>query len=288
MDEVPRRIYWLAIVAAVAAGTYVAYRFGIRSADRTLRWGGQRGGADGRLRWAEEASLWDAPAFGPVAGARDEDAQAEEAPTGQVATVVATMDASSPAPATQHYEGNGSPVVQVPAEPVAGAAYVQIPKRRGLSGTILAAIATAVGVAAIGLGAWAVALSDDDGNGATTSAVELEGVQEVVSLAAKPSTERIPLQGSSGKIILVVGARGYGVLVLDGLTPAPGGKTYQAWVIRPNAAAPQSAAIFSGTDVVVPLTAKVTPGAAVAITLERAGGVPAPTQQPKLIATRAT
>ena len=291
MEEVPRRIYWIALVAAVAAGSYVAYRLGLRPVERTRRF--RAAAADeSRLRWAEEASVWEAPAFGPAAGVGSEttDAEAEEAPTGGVATVLATMEGPS---ATAHYEGNGSPRVVPLAAPAGstsvGTTAVQIPKRRGLSGTTLALIATGVGVAAIGLGAWAVALSlDDDGNGTTTSAIELQGVQQVVSLLSKPSTERIPLQGSSGKIVLVVGARGYGVLVLDGLSPAPAGKTYQAWVIRPNSDTPQSAAVFSARDVVVPLTTAVPPGGAVAITLEKAGGVKAPTQTPNLVAKRAT
>jgi Anti-sigma-K factor rskA, C-terminal len=293
VEEVPRRIYWLALVAAVAAGTYVAYRLGIRPVERTRRF--RTAAADeSRLRWAEEASVWEAPAFGPATAAASETThtEAEEAPTGGVATVLATVDGPS---ATAQYEGNGSPRAVPLAAPGAaatagiGSAPVQIPKRRGLSGTTLALIATGVGVAAIALGAWAVALSlDDEGGGTPTSAIELQGVQQVVSLLSKPSTERIPLQGSSGKIVLVVGARGYGVLVLDGLSPAPAGKTYQAWVIRPNADTPQSAAVFSARDVVVPLTTAVPPGAAVAITLEKAGGVQAPTQTPKLVAKRAT
>ncbi len=168
-----------------------------------------------------------------------------------------------------------------------GTARTDTPPARPL-GCDARGLATAVGVAAIGLGAWAVILGVNDDSASPASAVELDGVQEVVSLLSRPSTERIPLQGSQGRIILVVGARGYGVLVLDGLSPAPAGKSYQAWVIKPNAQAPESAAIFSGGDVVVPLTTPVPPGAAVAITLERAGGAAAPTQTPKLVATRAS
>jgi Anti-sigma-K factor rskA len=282
----------LAVVAVLAAGTYVAYRLGLGAAGRGQRRRDAAGTRQaGARRWTDEPIASGASSLAPVGRPGRTATEAEEAPTGGVATVAATMDAS--APATQ-YEGNGSPrVVQLAPEPAAAApsatAPVLLSGRRGLSGTTLAAIATAVGIAAIGLGAAAVALSinDEDGNGAT-AAVELQGVQQVVSLLSKPSTERIPLQGSSGRIILVVGARGYGVLVLDGLSPAPAGKSYQAWVIRPNADSPQSAAVFSAQDVVVSLTTRVPPGAAVAITLERAGGAPIPTQTPKLVATRGT
>lgn len=291
MEEVPRRIYWLALLTAAAAGAYVAYRLGFRSRERPADFYGSSPLVPARGFPAEEQWIGGVP---PESVSDAPDAAFVEAPTGDVATVVATMEAPSPVPVAEHYSGNGSPStvaapVHTPTSAERLAQPVQIPRRRGLSAATLAGIATAVGVAAIGLGAWAVILGvNDDSSGTPSSSIELQGVQEVVSLLSRPSTERIPLQGSAGRIILVVGARGYGVLVLDGLSPAPAGKSYQAWVIKPNAQAPESAAIFSGGDVVVPLTTQVPPGAAVAITLERAGGAPAPTQTPKLVATRAT
>lgn len=207
--------------------------------------------------------------------------------------MVATMVAPSSTAVTTRFDGNGTPLsasVPATAPPSASPTPVEVPRKRGVSGATLAGIATAVGVAAIALGAWAVVLSvsSNDSSEASAAAVELQGVRQVVSLLSKPSTERIPLEGSAGRIILVVGARGYGVLVLDGLAPAPGGKSYQAWLIRPNAKTPKPAAVFSGADVVVPLTTTVPPGGAVAITIERAGGVSAPTRTPKLVATRTT
>jgi anti-sigma-K factor RskA len=168
-------------------------------------------------------------------------------------------------------------------------APVAIPAKRRPSGATLAGLAAVAGLGAIALGAWGVAttVSSDSDNGAVQTVTAVEGVQQVISLASKPTTARIPLQGSAGRIILVVGARGYGVLVLDGFKRAPNGKTYQAWVIKPNVEAPTSAAIFSGREVVVPLTTPVPQGAVVAITIEKAGGVPAPTQTPKILAKRA-
>lgn len=290
VEDVPRRIYWIVVLTAAAAGTYVVYRLGFRSRDRQL---------SGSAGWFEPASgargsgdSWVVtPPGSTERHAVTPDAAFAEPPTEEVATVIATMEAPLSAPVAKDYDGNGAPR-SVPAYGRTSAEHlaqpVQLPRRRGLSAATLAVIATAVGVAAIGLGAWAVILGVNDDSASPASAVELDGVQEVVSLLSRPSTERIPLQGSQGRIILVVGARGYGVLVLDGLSPAPAGKSYQAWVIKPNAQAPESAAIFSGGDVVVPLTTPVPPGAAVAITLERAGGAAAPTQTPKLVATRAS
>ena len=206
--------------------------------------------------------------------------------------MVATMEATSAAPVVALYDENGSPTVvahpvTAAAPPEAAFAPVALPPKRRLSGASLAGLAAVAGVGAIALGAWGVASSlSDDSNGSGQSAVAIEGVQQVVSLLSKPATASIPIQGSGRRIILVVGARGYGVLVLNGLGRPPVGKTYQAWVIKPNVKAPASAAVFSGKEAVVPLTTPVPPGGVVAITVEPAGGSPAPTQTPKLVATR--
>jgi len=65
--------------------------------------------------------------------------------------------------------------------------------------------------------------------------------------------------------------------VLAGLQPAPEGKTYEIWVIENNA--PRPAGLFEGArdKRVVVLTRRVPRGAKVAATIERAGGVDAPT-----------
>jgi hypothetical protein len=57
-------------------------------------------------------------------------------------------------------------------------------------------------------------------------------------------------------------------------------------VSRPNGLTPRSAALFSGREAVVPLTAPVPPGATVAVTLEPEAGSFAPTRTPKLYVQR--
>ena len=160
---------------------------------------------------------------------------------------------------------------------------VELPPKRGMSGAAIAALAALAGVAAILLGSWAFVTSvRSDGDGSAGQAQSQS--QQVISLLSKPSTHRVSVDGSAGRIIRAVGARGRGYLVLDGLGLAPAGKSYQAWVIRPGAKAPASAAVFAGTEMIVPLSVAVRPGAVVAITIENAGGVLAPTQTPKLVA----
>jgi hypothetical protein len=96
------------------------------------------------------------------------------------------------------------------------------------------------------------------------------------------------VSGSGGRIVLAVGSAGRAVLVLKGLAAAPQGKSYQAWVTPPKANVPASAAVFSGVEALVPLSVAVEPGSVVTITVERAGGVEAPTQIAKFVAQPAT
>jgi anti-sigma-K factor RskA len=84
--------------------------------------------------------------------------------------------------------------------------------------------------------------------------------------------------------VLVVGSDRHATLHVAGLRRAPAGKTYEAWVI-PHGAAPQPAGLFrGGPGAAVRLRGSVPPNAVVAVTLERAGGVSAPTRAPLLSA----
>ena len=197
--------------------------------------------------------------------------------------VVATMEVT-PVTDPRSYGGNGSradrpepPGAELP-KVVVGA--VELPPRKRPSGPTIAAFAALAGVAAILLGSWAFvsSVTSDD-----TSSERAQS-EQVISLLSKPSTQRVPVDGSAGRIILAVGTRGRAYLVLDALGLAATDKTYQAWVIKPKAKAPESAAVFEGTEMIVPLSVPVRPGAVVAITIENSGGASAPTQTPKLVA----
>ncbi|HXH82165.1 MAG TPA: anti-sigma factor, partial [Candidatus Tectomicrobia bacterium] len=92
-----------------------------------------------------------------------------------------------------------------------------------------------------------------------------------------PSARTVSLAKGDGK--LVVAPDGRAVIVLDGLAPAPAGKTYELWVIR--GTTPQPAGVFAGGGrSVVPVERRVGKDVVVAVTLERAGGVDAPTTTP--------
>jgi anti-sigma-K factor RskA len=124
----------------------------------------------------------------------------------------------------------------------------------------VAAVAAAV---AIALGVWGWSVSD-----------RLETERAATRILTHPDARAVSLDGAAGR--LVVTPAGDAALVVS-LERAPAGSTYEAWVIRDGE--PQPAGLFDGDaeqDVVV-LDRPVRDDATVAVTLEREGGVDAPT-----------
>jgi anti-sigma-K factor RskA len=79
---------------------------------------------------------------------------------------------------------------------------------------------------------------------------------------------------------VVLDSSGQAALSVSGLSTAPQGKTYEAWVI-PNGEAPRPAGLFSGgRNTSIHLRGTVPRNAVVAVTIERAGGARAPTTTP--------
>jgi anti-sigma-K factor RskA len=118
-----------------------------------------------------------------------------------------------------------------------------------------ATVAAVAACAAIGFGIWAAALNN--------------------RLGERPAA--VGLSGANGS--LIVSPAGEGTLVVRNLDPAPAGKTYEAWVIK--GGTPLPAGTFTGGGrIAFVLTRPVPDGAIVAVTLERAGGVPKPTTTP--------
>ena len=134
-----------------------------------------------------------------------------------------------------------------------------------------AAAAAVAACAAIGLGIWAVTLSRSLDR--TRSAREQQA--RVLSILGDPAARRFALSGAHGT--LVVARSGAAALLVSNLRPAPPGKTYEAWVIQHRS--PRRAGTF-GEATSFRLTRPVPEGAVVAVTLERHGGVDAPTGKP--------
>ena len=132
-----------------------------------------------------------------------------------------------------------------------------------------AALAAVAAMAALALGMWTVSLSN-----------QLESERE----ARREQPRVFPVSGTDGR--LVVAPTGEAFLLVPALERAPRGRTYEAWVIEDGA--PQPAGLFEGGEgTAVALTRPVQEGATVAVTLERAGGVPAPTGRPLFTAKAA-
>jgi anti-sigma factor RsiW len=139
-------------------------------------------------------------------------------------------------------------------------------RRRSLAAPLAAAAAVAAAVA-IGVGAWA---ASRPGENAFTQVLSQPGAR-VVSM------------GDRGAV--AIASDGRAAIALN-VPRAPEGKTYEAWVIRNGTA--RRAGTFGGRDGTSTLRIEraAPPGSVVAVTLERAGGVDRPTQQP-LAATEA-
>jgi anti-sigma-K factor RskA len=191
---------------------------------------------------------------------RDELAELQES----AAALAWAVDAPAPPPALR---------ARLLDEASAGRENV-VPLRARARRTWQAAAAVAACVA-VGLGVWAATLHDSLG---TARAHE-----SALQIVADPASHKVSLKGKRGMV--AVGSNGVGVLVVDGLPAAPAGKTYEAWVIPPGGK-PQRAGTFDGGAgmTMVKLGMRVAPGSTIAATVERHGGVDAPTTKPFLSA----
>lgn len=152
---------------------------------------------------------------------------------------------------------------------------VPFPVRRQWVFRTAVATSAAAACAAVVLGIWASSLSHSLRNERSAHA----SAARVTEILADPASRKVELRGGSGMV--AVDARGHGVLVVRQLPPAPSGKTYEAWVIPPGGQ-PKRAGLFRGGEspTMLTLDAMVPPGAVVAATMERQGGVDRPTETP--------
>ena len=137
----------------------------------------------------------------------------------------------------------------------------------------VAGAAAVAACAAIALGIWAASLSGKLDRRDAALARE----QRVAAIVAQPGARTIDFARGT----LVVGPNGDAALIVRKLKQAPSGRTYEAWISA--GGAPRRAGLFNGGDNVgVPLDEPVQSGASVLVTVEKAGGVDAPTRKPLL------
>jgi anti-sigma factor RsiW len=148
------------------------------------------------------------------------------------------------------------------------AQVLPFPRRRWVFPAV-AGIAAAAACVAIGLGIWAASLSSSLDRERSAKASYARALQLLGGGA------RVKALNESEGALLVRGREA--ALVVCGLSSAPSGKTYEAWVIQDGT--PRPAGLFHGAGGCVPflLDREVPAGASVAVTLERKDGAEKPT-----------
>jgi anti-sigma-K factor RskA len=127
--------------------------------------------------------------------------------------------------------------------------------------------------------------------GAAGLRVELENQKALLELLRDPETQVVALSGvgpgtaARGRMMWLAHAGGY--FVAAGLPASPAGKAYQLWAIA-GANAPVSGGVFTvdgrgAVRLIVPQLPGVTRVDAFAVTLEPAGGLPAPSGEMYLL-----
>ena len=187
-------------------------------------------------------------------------------------TEALAVAASGPAPSPALRERI---LADVRAEPAQNVVPFEPPRRR--LAPVLGAVAAIAAVAALAIGLWGASVSSKLND--TRSA--LERSEAAAAVLADPDAQSVGLQAGEGR--LVVGSDGQAVLVVDGLDPAPEGKTYEMWIMPGGSVEDASpAGLFHGRDGrdVVAIDGTVQAGDLVAVTVEPSGGVDAPTTAP--------
>jgi hypothetical protein len=174
-----------------------------------------------------------------------------------------------------HGEGAaGAPSSAGPADVWA----LDIPRQRWPSPIALAALGVVAGIAAMVLGGVAVVSAETTDGASPQRAVPLAQnrakpqvsaiERQVLSLLAKPSTQRVVFRNSGGALVLAVGSGGRAAILIRGLERAAPGQRYRAWVLAPGEP-PVRAAAFGRTERAVFLSASVGRNASVVVSSGR-------------------
>ena len=146
-----------------------------------------------------------------------------------------------------------------------------VPLRPRWAARAVPAVAAVAAVAALALGLWGTSVSG-----------QLDDAQQELAILGDPNARTYTSRG--GEADLIVTPTGDAALVVRRLSPAPAGRDYEIWVFVDGVA--RRAGLFDRPGVAL-LTHDVRPGQVVAVTLERDGGVDAPTGDPLFTASTA-
>jgi anti-sigma factor RsiW len=151
-----------------------------------------------------------------------------------------------------------------------------VPRRRRVA-PVLGAVAAVAAVVALAFGLWGSSLSSK----LDETRAALERQQQTAQILVDSDAQSVALQTGTGR--LVVAPDGQAVLVLADVPAAPAGKTYEMWIAPGgDIGSANPAGLFPGGDgaAIERVDGTVEPGDVVAVTIEAAGGVDAPTSQP--------
>jgi len=165
-----------------------------------------------------------------------------------------------------------------------------IRRRRVLWPAVWAAV-MAAGIAAVAVGVLVSASYETRlaalARESTALRADIERQQQIIALLRDPATEMVALSGlepsPSARARMIWNSQAGGLLVAAGLPPTPEGKTYQLWAIA-GKNAPVPAGVFA-VDATGKGSLRVPPLGGMgkvdvfAVTLEPAGGLPAPSGQ---------
>ena len=190
-------------------------------------------------------------------------------------TAALALAASGPEPAPALRERI---LEDVRAEPRSN--VVSLDSRRRRLAPALGAVAAVAAVVALAIGLWASSISSELDD--TRSALAQQ--QATAQILAAADAQSVALALGDGRV--VVSGDGEAVLVLDGIEATPAGKTYEMWIVPGGDIGSASpAGLFSGTEgsAIERLDGIVESGDVVAVTIEDAGGVDAPTTDPIVV-----
>ena len=175
-----------------------------------------------------------------------------------------------------------------PAEAARGRVLPLPPRPRRSAWTVVLAGALAAGIAAIAVGLAVSSRYERRlevlGQQAAELRTQVEREQSLLAMLRDPATQMVALSGQSpspeARARMLWHEKAGGLLVAAGLPPAPAGKAYQLWAIA-GTQPPVSAGVFTvDAQGAASLRVPPLPGVArvdtFAVTLEPAGGLPAP------------
>jgi hypothetical protein len=205
-------------------------------------------------------------------------ADVQQLPALEAATEPVAMRTAPGAHAATRMSAPTSSRAGQPDAPIAISAARE--RRMGRSPWQVALAAAAVLLIAV-LGGWNLLLQDRAGTAENRVAI----LRDAIAASTDPSSQVALLRGSgsaAGASGLAVFPSGRpGTIVIEGLSPAPGGRTYQAWFLANGT--PVSAGLMSvGSDGLAVLSglSPVSGTDTIALTDEVAGGVAQPTGKP--------